>query len=672
MCERKNGQIAFGLVLIAVLAWTNVSPAPAHVAASGDRTRGSMVDLIHPLDNDIFRAGEVIDIIGTVAGPDFQHFTVEWGYGQNPSSWFTTGVVLTGGGSLPVIDDTLATWDTSSIVVAEFTTVRITGVFTSGNIVETLLVYLDPTLAAGWPVKIAGDLGFGPFGAVVADLDHDQNKEIIVYAAGDPAMLYVFDHLGNARPGFPVAVEPNSGSDVHVPFPAVGDMDNDGDDEIVVFRPKNSNGNCANPPSVLIYESDGSLLSTLPVSYPGFTWPNWCRDFASGKQSMALADLDNDGSLEIILGSEGAATVLDSQGATLPGWPIHLYGWIGGGHEGSPAVGNLDADDDLEIIFAVDWAEIPNEPGEDRGRVYALNMDGTDVSGWPVTTRGFSFGSPTIGDVDNDAQEDVLVGLMYTQVPDPSDQFGVHVYDRGGVMLPGFPALPDAWLWSNPILGDWGGDSMLEIVASTSTPTGQTYMIDSGGSTVAGWPQTMCWTDWYSPIIGDVTGDGVADVITTTNYIDGDCSVYAREYSGALIDGFPKVTGASVEAPAALADIDNDGLVELIATSNVRELVGGAWIDQGCIYVWETGVAYDPCSMHWPMFRHDLQHTGRYSIPDTCGCPTDLNGDGYVGTGDLLELFSQWGTDGPADFDGSGAVGTGDLLILFANWGPCP
>ncbi len=53
-------------------------------------------------------------------------------------------------------------------------------------------------------------------------------------------------------------------------------------------------------------------------------------------------------------------------------------------------------------------------------------------------------------------------------------------------------------------------------------------------------------------------------------------------------------------------------------------------------------------------------------------CPWDLDGSGSVGTGDLLELFTQWGTAGSADFDGSGSVGTSDLLILFANWGPCP
>ena len=53
-------------------------------------------------------------------------------------------------------------------------------------------------------------------------------------------------------------------------------------------------------------------------------------------------------------------------------------------------------------------------------------------------------------------------------------------------------------------------------------------------------------------------------------------------------------------------------------------------------------------------------------------CPWDLDGSGSVGTGDLLELFAQWGTAGSADFDESGVVDTSDLLILFANWGPCP
>ncbi|MCH8824790.1 MAG: hypothetical protein IH984_14930 [Planctomycetes bacterium] len=59
-------------------------------------------------------------------------------------------------------------------------------------------------------------------------------------------------------------------------------------------------------------------------------------------------------------------------------------------------------------------------------------------------------------------------------------------------------------------------------------------------------------------------------------------------------------------------------------------------------------------------------------LPNTA----DLDGDGVVGTSDLLILFANWGPcpppekgDCPADLDGDGIVGTSDLLELFANWG---
>jgi hypothetical protein len=55
-----------------------------------------------------------------------------------------------------------------------------------------------------------------------------------------------------------------------------------------------------------------------------------------------------------------------------------------------------------------------------------------------------------------------------------------------------------------------------------------------------------------------------------------------------------------------------------------------------------------------------------------CSCTADLDGDGNVGTADLLQLLATWGQAGvPADFDGGG-VGTSDLLMLLSSWGPCP
>ena len=56
------------------------------------------------------------------------------------------------------------------------------------------------------------------------------------------------------------------------------------------------------------------------------------------------------------------------------------------------------------------------------------------------------------------------------------------------------------------------------------------------------------------------------------------------------------------------------------------------------------------------------------------GGPGDLDGDGQVGTSDLLTLLANWGPCPPkgdclADLNGDGSVGTADLLILLANWG---
>jgi hypothetical protein len=54
-------------------------------------------------------------------------------------------------------------------------------------------------------------------------------------------------------------------------------------------------------------------------------------------------------------------------------------------------------------------------------------------------------------------------------------------------------------------------------------------------------------------------------------------------------------------------------------------------------------------------------------------CDADLDGDGLVGTADLLELLAQWGPceDCSGDLDEDGAVDTDDLLQLLGDWGPC-
>ncbi|MDY7108839.1 MAG: hypothetical protein SYC29_09395 [Planctomycetota bacterium] len=63
---------------------------------------------------------------------------------------------------------------------------------------------------------------------------------------------------------------------------------------------------------------------------------------------------------------------------------------------------------------------------------------------------------------------------------------------------------------------------------------------------------------------------------------------------------------------------------------------------------------------------------GDNTLTEPVSCLGDLNGNGRVGSADLLELLDRWGEAGPADLDGSGTVDAGDLLLLLAAWEPCP
>ncbi len=83
----------------------------------------------------------------------------------------------------------------------------------------------------------------------------------------------------------------------------------------------------------------------------------------------------------------------------------------------------------------------------------------------------------------------------------------------------------------------------------------------------------------------------------------------------------------------------------------------------------DNGVA-DACEVR----SGEAQDVNGNDIPDECECLPDLDGDGTVGTLDLLILLGAWGPNPghPADFDGDGNVGGSDLIELLGNWGPCP
>ena len=167
---------------------------------------------------------------------------------------------------------------------------------------------------------------------------------------------------------------------------------------------------------------------------------------------------------------------------------------------------------------------------------------------------------------------------------------------------------------------DFNNDWYLEIVVSKVGEPYETYVLDYQGNVLSGWPQETSWDDYRSPIVGDVNGDGNPDVVNTAGSgthpsHPGDGGVYAWNIDGSLIDGFPKVTEYDAQAAATIADIDNDGKVDAIASSDWdKDHETDEWKRRSTIYVWELDSSFNEVTMEWPMFHRDTMHTGYYAL----------------------------------------------------------
>ena len=176
--------------------------------------------------------------------------------------------------------------------------------------------------------------------------------------------------------------------------------------------------------------------------------------------------------------------------------------------------------------------------------------------------------------------------------------------------------------FSSPGLVDLDGDGKKEIVA----PFYSLFVFDSAGATRATIKQDAYTKGRiYAPaVVADLEGDGVMDIVAAGN--EGTVAAYEwKNGTLAIKAGWPASTTSGGQSPEgrgmAAADLDGDGKIEVVVTTTNTSNTGAQ------VFVFSpSGKLYQPAGTSW-------QAWPRYNTRAGLGGDTDTNGIGQTGYG---------------------------------------
>jgi hypothetical protein len=273
--------------------------------------------------------------------------------------------------------------------------------------------------------------------------------------------------------------------------------------------------------------------------------------------------------------------------------------------------GHINGDGDLDLVGSSDG---------DGLRVFLGNGAGgwTPVPEHPARNGGFS--GIALGDIDEDGKMDIVVGSPGVEATTPT---GIQVYRGDGTGrftdISASTDLPDDGSWRGIALGDVDDDGHLDIAATSgygSSDGVHVFVGDGSGrfdDQSSGLPQAQDRDS--NVVIADFNDDGDLDLavgggpgadVFLGNGGDGG----SMEWTSASV-GLPNTRFAGVSA----ADLDDDGLVDLVLTAVEAGFTGGIYAYRN---VMEASL--------WVSMSTGLPNSGDYIENGVA----DFNGDGNL------------------------------------------
>jgi hypothetical protein len=497
---------------------------------------------------------------------------------------------------------------------------------------------------------------------VVADLDGDGSSELVV-AYYD---LFVFSSTGEL-----LDMADEGEGRVYAPH-VVADLDDDGTTEVVVGRGH----------EVIAFEWRAGRLE-LKSGWPADTTTAGSQPEIRG---MAAADLDGNGSIEVVVTTTQTASTADGgaqvfvlnpdgssyqpAGGHVPAWPRYnnLTGpgndadRNGPGHSGygcyglNVGIGEIDDDPDLEIIVTYD-----------NHFIQAFDHDGVAIDASDYYTNRTP---PWVGNR--------LTWGQFIRWADPQVEHDHYHLHTGAWPHPDWTEWLQ-WTASPPGVADLDGDGDKEVVAVANVErhvpyVTQAYAImilegaqDNGSRSArrqAGWEDLprgdapIAVDGWYppygipSPTIVDIAGDSRPEIVVSLN----DGHVHAYSSSGQRLWRASYLHGHEImfSSEVTVADLNRDGVPELLLATYGDPDVH----DSGRLMVLSAqgAVLHD-------LALPDPGHNGNGNGAPAAPAVGDLDGDGQ------LEVFVQTFDHGLDVFTVPGSA-TNRVLWPTARGGP--
>jgi len=447
---------------------------------------------------------------------------------------------------------------------------------------------------------------------------------------------------------------------------AIGDLDGDGRDEMVIASGVTETFFAgANPFRLYVLNNRGQPLRGWPVVLNPIA-ANFAGDHP------VLVDFDGDGRLEIVVaelqfGDVGTNRIhaYDRNGHPLPGWPVDLPKTAAQFEtllEVDVVAADLDEDGTPEILATEMNYGLQVTGYFPEAEIHAFRADGTLVPGWPVRFPGVTMRFlPAVGNVLPEPGREVVVGdldgvvrvlgadgtLLNTiqarggpaslwRIPnlilanldaDPEQEiiFDDHNYEGlisavngDGSGVPGWPVASEGDVFCGIAYGDVTGDGVPELVAATSPQpfvnTSRIHAFSAQGASLPGFPFSVpCYGfDLLFPILGDVSGDGVADILyQTVDENDVDHVSHVRAFQGTSRPIFDLIyPRLPMYGMPTLADFNGNGIVDLVVNTGSASFPDAT----GSIWVTDLAVPYAPAALAWPKFQLNAANNSSSSL----------------------------------------------------------